>query len=93
MQRVSAVTSVSVPPPVREYYVDPDEAALFLKVDRRTVTRWAREGHIPAHPLDLNAERKDWRFLLSELDRKKRQAQTKVVQMALPKKKAAEVSA
>jgi excisionase family DNA binding protein len=47
---------------------DADEAAHFLKVDRRTAIRWAREGLIPAHPLFPNAERKDWRFLLSELD-------------------------
>ncbi len=51
-----------------EYFVDADGAARFLSVDRRTVIRWAREGHIPAHPLDENATRKDWRFLLSELD-------------------------
>lgn len=53
---------------VREYFVDADEAAGFLKIDRRTVLRWAREGRVPAHPLDPNSERKEWRFLLSELD-------------------------
>jgi excisionase family DNA binding protein len=50
-----------------EYFVDADEAAQFLKLERRTVLRFAREGRIPAHPLDPDAERKDWRFLLSEL--------------------------
>ena len=53
---------------VFEYFVDADKAAEFLGVDRRTVIRWAREGHIPAHPLRPEAERKEWRFLLSELD-------------------------
>jgi excisionase family DNA binding protein len=50
-----------------EYYVDADEAAKFLKVNRRTVLRWAREGSIPAHPL-THSERMTWRFKLSELD-------------------------
>jgi len=54
--------------PVLEYFVDADEAALFIKLDRRTVLQWARDGRIPAHPLDPGAARKDWRFLLSELD-------------------------
>ena len=54
--------------PVLEYFVDADEAARFLKLDRRTVLQWARDGRIPAHPLDPRAARKDWRFLLSELD-------------------------
>jgi excisionase family DNA binding protein len=52
----------------REYFVDADEAARFLVVDPRTVLKWARGGRIPAHPLDPKAERKVWRFLLSELD-------------------------
>ena len=54
--------------PVQEYFVDADEAARFLKVERRTILRWARDGRIPAHPLDSKAARKEWRFLLSELD-------------------------
>jgi len=52
-----------------EYFVDADEAARFLKINRRTVLRWAREGHVPAYPLDSRSERKDWRFRLSELNR------------------------
>ncbi len=52
----------------REYFVDAGAAARFLSVEPRTILRWAREGHIPAHPLDAKAVRKDWRFLLSELD-------------------------
>jgi excisionase family DNA binding protein len=55
-------------PQSREYFVDADEAASFLHIERRTVLRWARKGRIPAHPLDPDATRNVWRFLLSELD-------------------------
>lgn len=51
-----------------EFYVDADEVSAFLKIDRRTAIRWAREGRIPAHPLRYDGKRKTWRFLLSELD-------------------------
>ncbi|MBV9670618.1 MAG: helix-turn-helix domain-containing protein, partial [Acidobacteriales bacterium] len=50
-----------------EYFVDADEAARFLKIDRRTVIRWAYQGLIPAYPLNAQSQRKDWRFRLSEL--------------------------
>jgi excisionase family DNA binding protein len=50
-----------------EYYVDADEVALFLKVHRRTILRWARERKIPAHPL-THGKRVTWRFKLSEVD-------------------------
>ena len=50
-----------------EYFVDAQKAAEFLGVDLRTVQRWARQGRIPAHPLNDGSHR-DWRFLLSELD-------------------------
>jgi excisionase family DNA binding protein len=63
-----AATPPIPPSTLVEYYVDADEAARFLKLDRRTVLRWAREGKLPAHPLDPSAAHKDWRFLLSELD-------------------------
>jgi hypothetical protein len=52
---------------VFEPYVDAEEAARFLKVTPRRVKEMARAGNIPAHPVDPNAERKEWRFLLSEL--------------------------
>jgi hypothetical protein len=48
--------------PTREYFVDADEAAVFIRAERRTVLQWARDGRIPAHPLDPAAERKDWRL-------------------------------
>ncbi len=50
-----------------EYFVDAQKAAGFLGLDRRTVQRWARQGRIPAHPLNDGSHR-DWRFLISELD-------------------------
>lgn len=44
-----------------------EEAAAFLKITPRRVKEMARAGTIPAHPVDPTAERKEWRFLLSEL--------------------------
>ena len=51
---------------VSEFFVDADEAALFLKINRRTLLQWARQGVLPAHPLGRGS-RKTWRFLVSEL--------------------------
>lgn len=50
-----------------EPYVASEEAAEFLKVTARRLKDMARSGAIPAHPVDPNAARKEWRFLLSEL--------------------------
>ena len=50
-----------------EPYVIPDDAAKFLKITPRRLKEMARAGAIPAHPVDPNAVRKEWRFLLSEL--------------------------
>lgn len=44
------------------------EAAQYLKVQPRTVLKWAKEGRIPAHRLS-GSRRVTWRFLKSELDR------------------------
>jgi excisionase family DNA binding protein len=44
----------------------PLQAATFLGLDVKTVTRWARKGYIPAHPLG-EGKRKFWRFLEPEL--------------------------
>ena len=52
---------------VWEPYVDAQKAGDFLGIDRRTVQRWARQGRIPAHPLNDGSHR-EWRFLISELD-------------------------
>jgi excisionase family DNA binding protein len=43
------------------------EAAAYLKVQPRTILKWAKEGRIPAHALSGTA-RVTWRFLKSELD-------------------------
>jgi excisionase family DNA binding protein len=45
-----------------------NEAALYLKVQPRTILKWAKQGSIPAHRLS-GAQRVTWRFLKSELDR------------------------
>jgi excisionase family DNA binding protein len=44
----------------------PIEAADYLGLDVKTITRWARQGYLPAHPLG-EGKRKFWRFLETEL--------------------------
>jgi len=44
----------------------PQQAADFLGLDEKTITRWARQGYLPAHPLG-EGKRKFWRFLEPEL--------------------------
>ena len=58
-----ALTPITVPEP----YIDPQEAARFLCISPKTLTRLAREGVIPAHAIGDRARRR-WRFLKSELD-------------------------
>lgn len=43
------------------------EAALHLKIKRRTLLQWVREGKVPAHRLS-GTNRCVWRFLKCELD-------------------------
>src|SRR6202012_5461456 len=50
--------------PVR--ILDATEAAAIVKMDSRTLIRWARLGYVPAHPLG-EGKRKLWRFLEHEL--------------------------
>jgi excisionase family DNA binding protein len=45
----------------------PRSAAEYLGLDEKTVTRWARCGYLPAHPLG-EGKRKFWRFLEPELE-------------------------
>jgi excisionase family DNA binding protein len=52
-----------------EPFVDPDTAATFLGITRRTLLQKVRVGKIPGHALDRGAKKKEWRFKLSELDR------------------------
>jgi excisionase family DNA binding protein len=47
--------------------MDPKEAAEYLSLDVKTITRWARQGYIPAHPLG-QGKKKYWRFYKHELD-------------------------
>jgi hypothetical protein len=46
--------------------LDSTGAAAFLLLDEKTITRWARKGHIPAHPMG-EGKRKSWRFVQQEL--------------------------
>ena len=43
-----------------------EEAAQILRMETRTLIRWARLGYVPAHPLG-EGKRKLWRFLEHEL--------------------------
>jgi excisionase family DNA binding protein len=50
-------------------FLTPDEAAAYLGgLNGRTVTRWAREGYLPAYPIG-EGKRRLWRFLESDLAR------------------------
>ena len=44
----------------------PQQAAAFLGLDDKTITRWARKGYLPAHPMG-EGKRKYWRFFEHEL--------------------------
>ena len=52
---------------IPEPYIDPQEAARFLSISAKTLTRLARQGLVPAHAIGDGARRR-WRFLKSELD-------------------------
>jgi hypothetical protein len=49
-----------------ERFVDAEEAAKFLSLNRRRILDLARAGKLPGHPLGDGARRM-WRFRLSEL--------------------------
>jgi excisionase family DNA binding protein len=44
-----------------------DEAALYLKVERRTLLQWVRQGKVRAYILS-GTQRHVWRFKTSDLD-------------------------
>jgi len=48
------------------HLLDAEEAAQVLRMDSRTLVRWARLGYVPAHPMG-EGKRKLWRFLEHEL--------------------------
>jgi len=54
--------------PIRQagHPLTPTAAAAYLGLDSKTVTRWARQGYLPGHPLG-EGKRKFWRFLETEL--------------------------
>lgn len=45
---------------------DATEAAAIMRMDSRTLVRWARLGYVPAHPLD-EGKRRIWRFIEEEI--------------------------
>lgn len=49
-------------------FLNPEEVAAYLGgLNARTVTRWAREGYIPAIPIG-EGKRRLWRFLRTDLE-------------------------
>lgn len=53
----------------RQGFLDAEQAAVFLGgLNSRTVTRWAREGYLPAYPIG-EGKRRLWRFLENDLER------------------------
>ena len=38
------------------YLLDAHEAAQILRMDKRTLVRWARLGQVPAHPMERASE-------------------------------------
>lgn len=48
------------------HFLNPEEAADVLRMDSRTLVRWARLGYVPAHPLG-EGKRRLWRFIEAEL--------------------------
>jgi Helix-turn-helix domain len=46
--------------------LDAVEAAKIVRMNSRTLVRWARSGYVPAHPLG-EGKRRIWRFFESEL--------------------------
>jgi len=61
VDRVSSVHASTSPRPMT-----PQGAADFLGLDEKTITRWARKGYLPGHPVG-EGKRKYWRFFESEL--------------------------
>jgi hypothetical protein len=51
-----------------EPFVDSAAVAAHTGMAKRTVSKWAREGLIPAHPAPGGTKRHTWMFKLSEVD-------------------------
>jgi excisionase family DNA binding protein len=53
---------------MEDRFLTPVEAARYLGgINARTLTRWAREGYLPAIPMG-EGKRRIWRFLARDLD-------------------------
>ena len=72
---VSEIKPMSLPndPPIdprspgrRFKILDATEAAAIMRMDARTLIRWARLGYVPAHPLG-EGKRRLWRFIEDEI--------------------------
>ena len=54
---------------MKDRFLTPLEAACYLGgLNTRTLTRWAREGYLPAFPVG-EGKRRLWRFLESDLEK------------------------
>jgi excisionase family DNA binding protein len=54
---------------MEDRFLTPSEAASYLGgLNTRTLTRWAREGYLPAFPVG-EGKRRLWRFLESDLEK------------------------
>ena len=59
---------LSPPPRTRPRYINAEQAARYLGgLNSRTVSRWAREGYLPAIPIGEGKLRL-WRFVEADLD-------------------------
>ena len=56
----------AISPSTSERPLTPIEAAAYLGLDVKTITRWARQGYLPAHPMG-EGKRKFWRFHKHEI--------------------------
>lgn len=63
--RVESIDSCHVATQLRRP-MTPQQAAAFLGLDDKTITRWARKRYLPAHPMG-EGKRKFWRFFEHEL--------------------------
>ncbi len=65
---VNASGSAALDPAYKngKHFLNADEAADVLRMDSRTLVRWARLGQVPAHPLG-EGKRRLWRFIETEL--------------------------
>jgi excisionase family DNA binding protein len=53
--------------PLQSEWLTVEEAAAYLKVKRRSLLLWVREGKVPAYALS-GSRRRVWRFLQKDLD-------------------------